>query len=85
MISHHGVPAELLLDRRQAFLSTLMVDVYGLLGIRKANMTVYHPQADGLVERFHRTLTVMLAKKVECTGKDWDNHLPIYYVVFLPN
>ena len=51
-----------------------------MLGIQKANKIVYHPQADGLVERFHRTLIDMLAKKVKCTGRDWDDHLP--YVLF---
>ena len=49
VISCHGVPAELLSDHGQAFLSRLMVDVYRLLGIRKANMTAYHPYTDGLV------------------------------------
>ena len=33
VISRHGVPAELLSDRGQAFLSKLIVDVYQLLGI----------------------------------------------------
>ena len=75
-----GVLAELLSDRNQAFLSKLMIDVYKLLGIQKVNTTAYHPQADGLVERFHRTLTDMLAKKVQRTGMDWDDHLP--YVLF---
>ena len=51
----------------------LMIYVYKLLGIQKANTTAYHPQADGLVETFHRTLTDMLVKKV---GKDWDDYLP---------
>ena len=78
--SRHGVPAELLSDRGQAFLSKLMVDEYQLLGIEKANTTAYHPQTDGLVKRFHRTLTDMLAKRVKRTGKDWDSHLP--YVLF---
>ena len=57
-----------------------MFDIYKLLGIKKANTTAYHPQTDGLVECFHRTLTDMLAKRVEHSGKDWDEHLP--YVLF---
>ena len=80
VISRHGVPTELLSDRGKAFLSKLMIDVYKLLGIRKANTTAYHPQTDGLVERFHRTLTDMLAKRVQRSGKDWDEQLP--YVLF---
>lgn len=67
VISHHEVPAELLSDHGQAFLSKLMTDVYKLY---KANTTAYHPQTDGLVEKFHRTFTDMLAKRVQSTGKD---------------
>ena len=40
----------------------------------------YHPQTNGLTERFNRTLTDMLAKRVERNGKDWDTHLP--FVLF---
>ena len=80
MIPRHGVPSELLSDRGTAFLSQLMLDVYKLMGITKTNTTAYHPQTDGLVERFHRTLTDMLAKNVDKSGKDWDKFLP--YVLF---
>jgi len=44
VISHHGVPAELFSDHGTAFLSKLMINVYQLLGIKKANTTAYHPQ-----------------------------------------
>ena len=57
-----------------------MVEVYKLLGLKKVNTTAYHPQTDGLVERFNRTLTDMLSKKVLRSGKDWDVQLP--YVLF---
>ena len=80
VISRHGVPSELLSDRGTAFLSKLMLDAYKLMGIRKSNTTAYHPQTDGLVERFHLTLTDMLAKSVQQGGKDWDQRLP--YVLF---
>ena len=76
IISRHGVPAELLSDRGKAFLSTLMDEIYKLMGIQKVSMTAYHPQTDGLVERFNRTLTDMLTKTVDKSGRDWDRHLP---------
>ena len=57
-----------------------MADIYELTGIHKLNTTAYYPQTDGLVERFHRTLTSMLAKTIEQGGEDWDVKLP--YVLF---
>ena len=76
IVCRHGVPAELLSDRGSAFLSVLLQEVYQLLGTHKVSTTAYHPQTDGLVERFNRTLIDMLAKTVEKNGRDWDQHLP---------
>ena len=80
VISRHGVPVELLSDRGSAFLSHLLQEVCQLLGIHRVNTTAYHPQTDGLVERFNRTLIDMLAKRVEPSGRDWDRQIP--YVLF---
>ncbi len=80
VISRHGVPRDLLSDRGTAFFSGLMREVYHLMGIHKTTTTAYHPQTDGLVERYNRTLTDMLAKTVQKNGRDWDQKLP--YVLF---
>jgi len=72
VITHHGVPAKLLSDRGANFLLEILQEVYELLGIKKVNTSAYHPQSDGLVERFNRTLTDMLAKTVGQSGRDWD-------------
>ena len=40
----------------------------------------YHPQTDGLVERFNQTLKAMLRKSATEDGKDWDKLVP--YVLF---
>ena len=80
IVPRHGVPSELLSDRGTLFLSVLMYELYRLRGIKKINMTAYHPRTDGLIERFNRTLTDMLAKTVEAGGADWDVRLP--YVLF---
>ena len=80
IVSRHGVPSEILSDRGKAFMSGLMTEVEELLGSHRVNTTAYHPQTDGLVERFNRTLTAMLAKTVNRGGRDWDHHLP--YVLF---
>ena len=80
VVCRHGVPAQLLSDRGKAFLSLLLREVCEVLGVKKLNTTAYHPQTDGLVERFNHTLTNMLAKRVERNGSDWDIQLP--YVLF---
>ena len=78
IVTRHGVPAEVLSDRDQCFLSGLMKEVESILGFHKVNTTAYHPQTDGLVERFNQTLTAMLAKTVQSGGKDWQ----LSYVLF---
>ena len=79
-ISRHGVPLELLSDRGPSFLSKLLLAVCEFMGVKKVNTSAYHPQSDGLVERFNRTLTDMLAKSVSTGTSDWDDKLP--YVLF---
>ena len=80
VVSRHGVPNELLSDRGTNFLSRLMEEVYKLLGVKKVNSTSYHPQTDGLVERFHRTILDMMAKTSRRERKTWDERLP--YLLF---
>ena len=70
-----GVPEALLSDRGTNSLSYLMKDVCSLLGITKLNTTAYHPQCDGLVERFNRTLKTMLRKHAAKYGSQWDKYL----------
>ena len=50
------------------------------MGIHQINTTAYHPQKDGLVERFHCTLSTMLAKTARKGDHDWDKQL--VYVLF---
>ena len=71
-----GVPEALLSDRGTNLLSHLMLAVCQLLGIEKLNTTSYHPECDGMVERFNRTLKSMLRKRAAQFGNQWDKHLP---------
>ena len=71
-----GVPEALLSDRGANLLSHLMMDVCEILGIHKLNTTSYHPQCDGMVERFNRTLKASLRKHAVKFGNQWDTYLP---------
>ncbi|XP_034565105.1 uncharacterized protein LOC117830889 isoform X2 [Notolabrus celidotus] len=78
--SRVGFPCEILTDQGTNFMSTLLKQVYQLLGIRSLRTTPYHPQTDGLTERFNQTLKQMLRKFVNNSGTDWDQWLP--YLLF---
>ena len=67
IVDRHGVPGELLSDRGKAFLSKLIHMRFTNFWGSKVNTMAYHSQTDGLVERFNRTLTSMLAKTVQKT------------------
>ena len=75
VIPFFGVPEALLSDRGTNLLSNLMKDVCSALGITKLNTTAYHPQCDGMVERFNRTLKAMLRKHAGRYGNQWDQYL----------
>jgi len=70
IICCHGFPGELLSDCGAAFLSRLLREICKLLWIKKINTMAYHPQTNGLTERFNRTLTDMLTKRIKRNGKD---------------
>ena len=72
IVSRHGVPSQQLSDCGGAFLSKLLKEIRALLGFHKVNTSAYHPQTDGLVEIFNRTLIDTLAKTAQLNGKNWD-------------
>ncbi|KAL3977676.1 G protein-coupled receptor [Sarotherodon galilaeus] len=76
MFSRVGIPKEILTDQGSNFTSNLLKEVYKLLGITGIKTSPYHPQTDGLVERFNKTLKSMLRRFVRESGKDWDQWLP---------
>ena len=80
VVCRHGAPQELLSDRGANFLSDLVSEVCKLFDVKKLNTSGYHPQTNGLCERFNSTLIQMLAKAGDRFGQDWDKHLP--YVLY---
>ena len=75
-----GIPEELVSDQGSNFIGKLMTQLYEQLGITKIKTSVYHPEANGLVERFNGTLKSMLKKFVGDCVKVWDKYLP--YLLF---
>ena len=47
-----------------------------LTGTEHRVTSAYHPQTNGLTERFNQTLQAALVKVVNDEQTDWDEHLP---------
>ena len=69
-------PEQLHSDQGRNFESQIIAKICKLLGIVKSRTTPYHPQSDGLVERFNRTLLDMLSMAVTERPFEWERHLP---------
>ena len=68
-------PEQLHSDQGKQFESKLMTELCKLLHTKKTRTTPYHPQCDGMVERYNRTLLNMLATHYKEHPWDWEQHL----------
>jgi len=80
IICRHGAPTKLLSDQGANFLAKVMEVTCRLCNTLKLKTTAYHPQCDGLVERFNKTITTMLSMFVSSNQRDLD--VFILYVLF---
>ncbi len=73
-VSRFGVPAVITSVRRAQFTSSLWAALCSLLNIQHNQTTAYHPQSNGMVERFHLHLKDALSAR--CAAANWVDHLP---------
>ena len=76
VFARHGMPSVLLTDQGRNFESHLFKSMCQLFGIEKRRTTAYHPQTDGLCERFNGILKSLLRMRVNNDKDDWDEQLP---------
>jgi cleavage and polyadenylation specificity factor subunit 1 len=74
-VSRYGVPSTITTDRGSQLESRFLNEMLRLLGTQRIRTTAYHPQANGAVERFHRTLKGAL--KAQQNPNDWCNNLEL--------
>jgi hypothetical protein len=81
-ISRYGTPLQLHSDQGKNFTSAVCKELYKLLNIDKTQTTPLHPQSDGMVERFNRTIMNSLSHLVSKDQQDWDQKLPLFLLAY---
>ena len=71
-----GFPKEILSDRGPQFVSDLMKQFQNMIGTKGVTTSVYHPQSNGNIERFHSTMKSMMKKVIRAQPKQWHRYLP---------
>jgi transposase InsO family protein len=77
-----SIPRELHSDQGHNFESHLLQEVLQHLGVRKTHTTLLHPQSDGMVERYVKTIEEHLWKVVASNQRDWDEKLPLFLLAY---
>ena len=82
-IAEEGVPDHLLSDHGRDFVSNLVQQLLETCGIKQLLSTTYHPECNGTIERWHRTMGEMM----KCIGTEygldfsdgdeWDSFIPL--------
>ncbi len=72
------VPSTITTDRGIQFESALFTNPVNILGTKWVRTTVYHPQTDGLHDRFHRQLKA--ARAAHGDNTKWTQALPVVLV-----
>lgn len=72
-VSTFGAPETVTTDRGRQFTSNRWNNTMRALGTKTKTTTAYHPQANGMLERFHRPLKTALKAR----GGSWLQELPL--------
>ena len=75
-----GLPSSSSLTKVPIFMSGIFQQVVYELGIAQYRSSAYHPQSQGVLERWHQTLKNMMRIYCFKTEKDWDKgiHLLLF-------
>lgn len=77
IVSLHGVPKKIVLDRDAKFTSKFWKELFEILGIQLAFSKSYHPQTDGQTKKVNKILEDMLRMYVMHQQRKWQEYLPL--------
>lgn len=73
-ISRFGCPTTITTDQGRQFESSLFNSLMKIIGTNRIRTTAFHPQANGMIERFHRQLKTALRAH---ENERWTETLPL--------
>lgn len=73
-VSRFGCPTDIVTDQGRQFESALFQQLSKFVGFQHRRTTAYHPQCNGLVERFHRQLKAAITCHAD---PNWTETLPL--------
>ena len=76
-VASFGVPSTITTDRGGQFGTAIWNQLMVTWGIKNVTTTAYHPEANGMVERFHRRLKEALLALGDDAGPQWYWRLPL--------
>ena len=82
IVCRFGMPLVIHSDQSQEFENKMIQELCLLCGAHKTRTTPYHPESDGLVEHFNKTLLMMLAMFAGENRDDWDYLLPAVMMAY---
>lgn len=72
-IARFGCPKRITTDQGRQFEAGLFKELTQLVGAQKIHTTAFHPQANGMIERWHRSLKAALMARLNT--ENWTNEL----------
>jgi len=81
-VAAFGPPVTVFSDNGPQFRSTFFQGVCSLLGVSHRYCTTYHPQTNGQVERYNRTIVGQMRTYVEDYQDRWDEHVSMLTLAY---
>ncbi|GFX98558.1 hypothetical protein TNCV_1501361 [Trichonephila clavipes] len=76
IFSRTGIPEVIVMDNATNFTASLTQEFLKILGACPRFSTPYHPEGNGLIERWNQTLKNMLHHIIREEGRSWHRHIP---------
>ena len=75
LMCRHGVPNKVMSDQGREFINSVNSHLFRITGVKHIISLAYHPQTNGLVERFNQTVQRSLLKMVKENENEWETYL----------